>query len=178
MTNISGFFYCGFVQYGIYNKLYPVIFNNMKKGFARNLANTAADMIVHSPLVYFPIFYIFKGFVYEKCVSVDVVKQQLYQYFVINFREDMIDLYKVWGPTIFLMFAVIPIQYRVPWISTIGILWAIIISLKRGEKDENEIIAPSVEQEMMSSSVITEKLNGLTIPTIGSHINNEQQIQY
>ena len=145
----------------------------MKKGFMRNSFNTMADMTIHSPLFYFPIFYIFKGFVYEKSVSIKVIKQQLYQYFVINFKEDMIDLYKVWLPTIAFMFAAIPIQYRVPWISTIGILWAVILSLKRGEAD----IIPVVQQE--KKEIIS--LNGLTIPTIGNHIGQtpkDQQIQY
>eukprot|EP01084_Bolivina_argentea_P065435 119272_1 len=148
LFGLFGFFYCGFVQYGIYNKLYPMLFKHMKKGFIRNFTNTITDMSIHSTLFYFPAFYIFKGFVYEGNISINIVKQQLYQYFGINFKADMIDLYKVWFPTIFLMFTVIPIQYRVPWISFVGSLWAVILSLKRGDADNvtSEIIETAMKE--------------------------------
>lgn len=145
----AGFFYCGFVQYGVYNKLYPMLFKNMQQGFKRNVATTMTDMVCHSSLFYFPAFYIFKGFVYQRSVSMDVIKQQLHEYFVINFKEDMAHLYTVWLPTTFLMFAVIPIQYRVPWVSTIGILWATILSLKRGDdaqQNKTEVIQSDVKE--------------------------------
>eukprot|EP00483_Globobulimina_turgida_P012821 UN12845 len=110
LFSLFGFFYLGFAQYGVYNKLYPMLFGRMKKGMVQNVTSTMVDMMIHSPLLYFPAFYIFKGFVYENSVSMDVVKKQLYQYFVINFKDDMIDLFKIWTPTIFIMFAAIPIS--------------------------------------------------------------------
>merc|ERR1712228_952180 len=91
-----GFFYGGFVQYGVYNKLYPVLFKAMKKGMLRNITTTMTDMIAHSTLFYFPIFYVFKGFVYERNVSLDIIKRQLHQYFFVNFNEDVIAFFKVW----------------------------------------------------------------------------------
>lgn len=176
-----GMIYCGMVQYGIYNKLYPVIFGRMKEGFNKNISRTMVDMVFHSTFFYFPIFYIFKGFVYERSISIDIIKQQLHQYFMINFKEDMIDLYKIWLPTIFLMFYVIPMQYRVPWISTIGIVWAILLSLKRGDADEKTTIIEQNENNLLqsasTSSLIKDQLNGLTIPTIGE-TQQVQEVQF
>merc|ERR1719464_2571326 len=101
-------------------------------------------MIAHSTLFYFPIFYVFKGFVYEKNVSLEIIKRQLFQYFVVNFNEDVIALFKVWTPTMFFMFAAVPLQYRVSWISAVGVVWAIILSLKRGD-EKNDLLC--IEEE-------------------------------
>ena len=131
----AGFSYLGATQYSVYNKLYPLLFDGIKHRMARNMAMTTADMTIHGPLVYFPVFYLFKGFVYEKSISMDVARQSMYQYFVINFREDMKAMYTVWCPAMFFMFTFLPIQYRVPFLLSIGLFWATMLSLKRGEPD-------------------------------------------
>ena len=111
----------------------------MKHGMFKNIMTTLTDMVAHSTFFYFPIFYVFKGFVYQRNVSLDIIKQQLHQYFAVNFNEDVSALFKLWTPAIFLMFAAVPIQHRISWISSVGIVWAIILSLKRGDAREDKV---------------------------------------
>ena len=129
-----GFIYCGLAEYQLYCKLYPILFGRIKNGLIRSVVNTTFDLTVHSALCYFPIFYIFKGCVYERNISMNGVKQSLHQYFGVNFREDMINMWTVWAPTMFIMFSMVPIPYRVPWCSVVGIVWTVVLSYKRGQE--------------------------------------------
>eukprot|EP01084_Bolivina_argentea_P082154 148762_1 len=66
----------------------------------------------------------------------DVIKDSLYQYFYKNFKDDMIALYKCWIPALAMMFSVVPMQYRLPFLSTVGLFWLVYLSLYRGEAEE------------------------------------------
>jgi len=133
-----------------------MLFQSIKSGFLRNSVYTMADMAIHSPLLYFPMFYVCKGFVYEQSVSADVVRQQLYQYFGVNFQEDMLHLYKVWLPALCVMFAAVPLQYRPAFLFTVGAIWNMSLSVKRGEKDENIVLVN--EHEASAQIAISNEL--------------------
>eukprot|EP01084_Bolivina_argentea_P094269 169464_1 len=134
---LFGFFYLGLFQYFLYSKLYPLIFNRIQAPLYRALSQTAVDLCIHSPVIYFPTFYVFRSYVYEKKLNLSIVKKSLHRFYFVNFKEDMKHLFIIWTPCIFLCFFVIPIRYRVPWIDFCGISWITLLSVTRGEKDRD-----------------------------------------
>ena len=128
-----GFFYAGIFSYGLYSKIYPMIFDRIKVPIHRAITQTVVDMSIHSPFVYFPAFYIFKAFVYEKRINVEMAKKALHQYFYVNFWDDMKHLYVIWTPSMFMAFFVIPTHLRLPWLNLCGIGWVALLSVTRGE---------------------------------------------
>eukprot|EP01083_Nonionella_stella_P153993 495536_1 len=119
---------------------YTLHCNRITKFTVRTTTQTIVDMCCHSPVIYFPAFYIFKGCVYAKAVNMDVVKQSMHQYLFVNFKEDMRNYFIIWSPCIFLCFFAIPIRYRVPWINFCGIAWVVLLSVTRGEEEAKDTV--------------------------------------
>merc|ERR1712129_310928 len=65
-------------------------------------------------------------------------QRQLHEYFVLNFKEDMKALYAVWLPSIAFMFAAVPIQFHVPWISAVAVGWSVFLAIKRGDSHKHK----------------------------------------
>ena len=134
-----GLCYTGFAHYGIYCKLYPYLFENVFKNICKTkmrmvLCQTSVDQLIHSPLIYFPVFYCVKGIIYNGSMSKQVVSQSLNEYFTINICEDVFALWKLWLPANLLTFTVIPLHLRVPWIAGVSFVWTAYLSWSRGKK--------------------------------------------
>ena len=51
-----------------------------------------------------------------------------------NYKEDLVALWKLWVPSTFLNFALMPMWARIPWVATTSLLWTCILSAMRGSE--------------------------------------------
>jgi protein Mpv17 len=125
-----GFGYLGGWQYYLFNKLFVKCeIAMLKLNYTRNVRActlTFLDLAVHTPLMYFPAFYAFKG-----CVEGASFEQSVLNY-KNNFRDDVLSLWKVWLPAQMFNFSCLPIHLRMPFITSVSFAWTIILSMHRG----------------------------------------------
>ena len=95
------------------------------------------DAVVFVPLVYLPTFYLFREAIYSQPSSLGALLASSHGYWKIHVKEDLIAASPLLVSTDILMFSAIPPVWRVPFISTVGMVWVIYISLKRGSSDGN-----------------------------------------
>jgi len=129
-----GAVYVGGFQYYVYARFYPYILRNVTQFYQKSLYGFIIDMTIYSPIIYYPIFYCFRDGVYHKNVSLRQLRMSMLRY-KRNFKEDYINLWMVWGVPQITVFTVIPLHFRVPFISGVGFVWGILLSNTRGEKD-------------------------------------------
>lgn len=153
-----GFLYLGGVQYTLYVPIFARLFPNAASFAAKPIvekfrdlpgirtlfAQVFLDQCVHHPLVYFPVFYMIKDAVTnDKPDPIKAVEQ-----FKNNIKEDMLALWKIWVPSTFLNFALMPMYLRIPWVASTSLIWTCILSTMRGASDKvptNEIIGPHAD---------------------------------
>lgn len=143
-----GFMYGGSIGYFFYNKVY-----GSSKIFRRRPFLTAVfDVCTHCMFLYMPAFYVTQSMVFENAdrmkrrewgahVSVSPLSQQFVcsalakakAEYEANFAEDFRNMSLVWIPLHTINFGLIPLQYRLPFISLAGVLWAAVMSGFRGE---------------------------------------------
>jgi glycine cleavage system regulatory protein len=86
------------------------------------------DQFVHHPLLYFPFFYTLKELVNGGPIDGGIKK------YMTNYKEDLVALWKLWVPSTFLNFALMPMWARIPWVATTSLLWTCILSAMRGSE--------------------------------------------
>ena len=136
---VFGFGYTGLICYGIYAKLYPYLFQNIFKNvFNTNIKQTIGqiliDQFIHSPLIYMPVFYCLKGFIYNGSMSKALINSSLNEYFCTNIKKDILALWMVWIPANMLTFTIIPLHLRVPYLTLVSFVWTVVLSALRGEE--------------------------------------------
>lgn len=136
---LFGFFYAGMFQYGLYSKLYPMIYKSISHWhwFPYALIQSVLDKCFHTQFIYFPTFYIFKSIVYDG-FSINNCKNSVNTYIYKNWKQDMISAIRVWIPVNIITFGIIPPYLRVPWVSAVSFVWIVMLSMLRG--NPNEII--------------------------------------
>ena len=138
-----GFFYLGGAQYALYVPIFGRMFpgaadfaaKSVKakvkdgKGLAALFSQLFLDQFVVSPFIYFPAFYATR----EIVVNADMpdMNRAMTAYRK-NMSDDLIALWKIWIPSMFLNFAFMPMWARIPWVTTTSLLWTCIISAMRG----------------------------------------------
>jgi predicted amino acid-binding ACT domain protein len=137
-----GFVYLGGVQYYIYvpffSRLFPGAAAFAAKSIrdkvkdVRGMFNVSAqvflDQCIHHPLMYFPAFYCTKELVMKEKPDLLRVLQE----YKVNFKEDMVALWKVWVPSTLINFAFMPMHLRIPFVAATSLLWTCILSSMRG----------------------------------------------
>jgi len=141
-----GFFYLGMVQY----TLYVPIFSRMFPGAAayaaaplraklKDVAGTrnmitqvVLDQFVHHPIAYFPVFYCLKEVVNGGTMSGGIEKYK------VNYKEDLVALWKLWVPSTIINFSLMPMHMRIPWVASTSLIWTCIISYMRGGNTETD----------------------------------------
>ena len=92
------------------------------------------DVLVHMPLIYFPIYYTVKELVAGRTWSpVDWVRDGCTKY-SINFCDDFIALVQLWGPADCIQFA-LPVHIRMPFRHFVSFFWTAYVSFSRGAID-------------------------------------------
>ena len=121
---IFGLFYTGIFQYGLYGKFYPYIFKILLKNKCRKIqtiTQLSLDLLIHTPLVYFPVFYLYK--------NLNNKEYSLYNnYFCDSIGRDIPKMWGVWLPAHILTFSLIPPHLRIPWITSVSFVWTMILS--------------------------------------------------
>ena len=124
---ISGFgiFYSGAFQYFLFNKCYPFLFNRIKNNKLRTVAQLSFDSLVHSPLVFFPTYYLYKNTVNTGEISFKYVYEK---YFCDSIKRDIPNAWGVWIPAHIITFGLMPTHLKVPWILTISFGYTMLLS--------------------------------------------------
>ena len=99
------------------------------KGLAALFGQLFLDQFVVSPFIYFPAFYATREIVTN--ADKPDMNRAMTAYRK-NMTEDLIALWKIWVPSMFLNFAFMPMWARIPWVTTTSLLWTCIISAMRG----------------------------------------------
>merc|ERR1719378_1188327 len=90
------------------------------------------DLLIHIPLIYFPSFYIMKDAIDLQSLKTKYAAESLRKY-----RENMLvdcrSAWILWGPTQILTFSIVPLHMRVPFVSSVNLLWTAILSALRGQ---------------------------------------------
>lgn len=127
---IFGFSYLGGWQYLLYNKVFTRCEKVMKaykySKLSQSCVLTGMDMFVHTPFIYYPTFYSLKGWLENKD------QKQSYQLWKTNFKEDMTLYCQLWVPAQIFNFAVLPLHYRMPFITSVSFAWTVLLSMSRG----------------------------------------------
>lgn len=127
-----GCLYLGGWQHYLFNNLFVKCQNVMTlakfKPVYQSAILTFLDLGVHTPLMYYPSFYLIKGSLENQSVNT-VVKT-----YNENIKNDLIAMWKVWFPAQMINFTFVPLHLRMPFITSVSFGWTIILSLMRGSK--------------------------------------------
>lgn len=99
------------------------------KGLAALFGQLFLDQFVVSPFIYFPAFYATREIIMNS--DKPDLNRAITAYRK-NMTDDLIALWKIWVPSMFLNFAFMPMWARIPWVTTTSLLWTCIISAMRG----------------------------------------------
>ena len=128
-----GFVYLGGWQYYLFNNLFvrceKIMTLSKYKQFSRSIVLTFLDIGVHTPLMYYPSFYVIKGYLEKQSIN------NIIETYNVNIKNDMIAIWKVWLPAQMINFMFCPIHLRMPFITSVSFGWTIILSFMRGNKN-------------------------------------------
>lgn len=147
-----GFAYLGIWQYYLYNRLFAVWCAPLTKAVGHIGAapiKTLIDQGLHHPFVYFPAFYLCKGAVEGRPVSVSL--QKYWEDLWPNLKA----LWMVWVPAQLFNFGMVPMHLRIPFVAAVSFVWTVIISNMRGSLEDHVTVTPTamaVAAEPASSS--------------------------
>jgi len=119
---IFGATYLGaFAQYK-YATLYTTLFGAAKTAPVIAL-KLLADMVISAPLIYFPLYYMFKGVIFGSGA-----REELRNYFSPHGAGMLKRYWIVWLPSLSAMWMVIPQHLRVPFLCSISLAWQVALS--------------------------------------------------
>jgi protein Mpv17 len=127
-----GLVYLGGWQHYLFNNLFvrceKIMTLAKYKPISQSIILTFLDLGVHTPLMYYPSFYMIKGSLEKQSVN------NVIETYNENIKNDMIAMWKVWFPAQMINFMFCPIHLRMPFITTVSFGWTMILSLMRGNK--------------------------------------------
>jgi protein Mpv17 len=125
-----GLVYLGGWQYFLFNNLFVKCEKLMTLAKYRSLTQssilTFLDLGLHTPFMYYPSFYIIKGYL-EKQSS-----NEIFQTYKKNIYSDLIAMWKLWLPVQMVNFSFVPLHMRMPFITSVSFGWTVILSMMRG----------------------------------------------
>jgi len=126
-------FGCGYLggwQYFLFNKCFVRVeqFLALRRfsKLSQSVTLTFLDMGVHTPLMYYPAFYMIKGQIEGKEPSQSMVEYKN------NFASDMRSICQIWIPAQMINFSLVPLYLRMPYITSISFAWTVILSMMHG----------------------------------------------
>lgn len=112
-----GGWYCGCAQHFLYNIAYTHLFGPEMTAL-NALRKVTFDSVFHVPLVCFPVYYAYKGLFYDGDGALAGLRRC---------RDEVIDMtvryYTVWIPANTLVFAVIPVRFRIIFVASTSLCW-------------------------------------------------------
>lgn len=128
--------YLGGWQYFIFNKCFVFVQSAMTTRRISTLSQASAltflDMGVHTPLMYYPSFYMMKGVLEDKTPTESLMEYRN------NFSSDMTSICKVWIPAQMINFTLVPLYLRMPYITGVSFAWTVLLSMMRGDNTKKK----------------------------------------
>ena len=109
-------------QHFVYNVLYLRLFPGTH--LLSRLSATTADTLIHGPLVYLPTYYVCKSL-----LTGGTAKEGLNEYSG-NLWDIVTAYWKVWCPTVLITMTVMPMEFRILFISGVSLFWLMLLSYK------------------------------------------------
>ncbi|CEM30109.1 unnamed protein product [Vitrella brassicaformis CCMP3155] len=129
---LFGAAYTGCAQHFWYNVVFPR-FLGTGCSLVVVTRKVLCELFVHTPLSYFPVYYVFKAVLNGKRPL-----EGLYEY-----RGEAASVlphyWMLWTPGHIMTFAVIPPQFRIAWVAGVSFCWSIILSHLAPMKAEVEV---------------------------------------
>ena len=89
------------------------------------------DVFVHLPLIYFPVFYTVKEFIYGSTWNPFVMSNNGLSKYSANFYKDYSAGLMLWGPSDCIQFT-LPVWLRLPYRHFVSFFWTAYVSFTRG----------------------------------------------
>jgi len=125
-----GFAYLGLWQYYLYAGVFPKVATRAAAVLGERAVApllTFLDQCVHHPILYFPSFYLLRGYVGGETAELSMQKCQE------DFWTNLKALWVVWVPSQYINFKYMPTHLRVPFVAAVSAVWCVIMSVFRGE---------------------------------------------
>lgn len=149
---VFGFAYLGGFQYYLYNNLFQKLCAPLTRTFGHigsSPIKTFIDQCIHHPLLYFPTFYLMKGFVEDRP---PLESMKLYQK---DMWENLKALWTIWVPAQLVNFAFVPLHLRIPYVAGVSFAWTVIISVMRGALDTSHTQVAQAPAESEDTSIVS-----------------------
>ena len=117
-----GGWYCGWFQHALYNVGYARLFG-LDTSLKNALRKVAFDSAIHVPLVCFPVYYAYKGALYDGIGVQGGLKRYTQEW-----RMICSNYYMVWVPANLLVFTVVPVPLRIGFIACTSLGWLTVSS--------------------------------------------------
>lgn len=137
----------GWQEYLFVNKFYFWMFpgNTLKS----NLKKIAFDAFI-GPIIYFPEFYFFKESMLTGKWNYDSFSNGL-QHYKIHYKNDLLSIFTLWLPTLFVAITFVPMHLRVPFLILFDFCWLSGLSYFKGDfaidHEPNTVINTSLTDE-------------------------------
>lgn len=165
---VFGFAYLGGFQYWLmvtkYRQWFPTMDRFGKLGFADKLKDTAGmldalkmvvfDVVVHLPMIYFPVYYTVKEVVTGSSWNPLHWMKDGVSHYSTNMREDLTAMIQLWGPSDCIQF-VLPIHIRMPFRHLVSFFWTAYVSFTRGSYKEEITEEETATTDLPPTSVAT-----------------------
>ena len=117
-----GGWYCGWFQHALYNVGYARLFG-LDTSLKNALRKVAFDSAIHVPLVCFPVYYAYKGALYDGIGMRGGLERYSNEWKMI-----CSNYYMVWVPANLLVFTVVPVPLRIGFIACTSLGWLTVSS--------------------------------------------------
>mmetsp|Transcript_18030 Transcript_18030/g.72244 ORF Transcript_18030/g.72244 Transcript_18030/m.72244 type:complete len:199 (-) Transcript_18030:236-832(-) len=112
-----GGWYCGWAQHFVYNIVYTRLFGTSTSAL-NAVRKVAFDSVVHVPFGVFPVYYAYKGLLYDGLGVVGGLRK-----YADEARDMIARYYMVWVPANLVTFTVVPTRFRITFIATTSLGW-------------------------------------------------------
>jgi len=116
-----GAVYLGAYAHYKYTFLYSFLFGSAKT-VPIITTKILADLLISAPLIYYPIYYGFKGALFGSARS------ELRKYFSAHGIAMVLRYWAVWTPTFVVMWTLIPVHMRIPFVCVVSLVWQVALS--------------------------------------------------
>jgi len=185
-----GVFYMGGVQYLVYVKgfsyMFPTAERFLKLPLAQRLQDTrglleamgqvAMDCCVHIPFLYFPAFLLLKDLMLNPDgirVKGTTQASDILQTYKDEFVSLNVATCKFFIPSGIIMFGVVPMHLRIPYVACVGLVWASILSYLKGG-DKPQMVPIDSIRELQELIKKPQEWYAAAIEGVGAQVDEEQ----
>ena len=163
-----------FIYVDVFKKLWPGMAAFAAQPLREKLANPAGiralfgqvafDNFVHYPLIYFPVFYVFKETIQgESADALSAIPNGMSKY-ATNAVEDNLAMWALWIPGDLIVYAV-PLWMRLPLNHGLSFIWTCYLSFVRGEEVKVEVKG-SVASDAEALNIPAERITSMPAATL------------